>query len=59
MTQKKLSLTDKARKANGLSHACERCNHHPCNPSLMLICTQAFIEGYRKGYKQHQKESKL
>ncbi len=57
MTQeKKLSLSMKAKIANGRSRACAKCNHRPCGAALSAICSQAFIEGFKKGYKTHNKE---
>ena len=58
MRQKRISITDKARAANGRSHACERCNHFPCPPSLIRLCSEAFTEGFKKGYECHRKEQK-
>ena len=49
MTQeKKLSLDVKARIANGRSRACGKCYHFPCGEVLSAICSQAFIEGFKK-----------
>ena len=57
MTQdKKLSLAMKAKIANGRSRACAKCNHRPCGAALYAICSQAFIEGFKKGYTTHKKE---
>lgn len=57
MTQdKKLSLEMKAKIANGRSRACAKCNHCPCGAALSAICTQALIEGFKKGYSTHKKE---
>ena len=57
MTQeKKLSLEMKAKIANGRSRACGKCKYHPCVAALSAICSQAFIEGYKKGYSTHKKE---
>lgn len=58
MTQaKKLSLDMKAKIANGRSRACGKCNHFPCVEVLSAICSQAFIEGFKKGYSTHKKEN--
>lgn len=42
------------------------CRHCPvkkiskfCNPTFMRVCTDAFIEGYKKGVKEAEKEMKL
>ena len=57
MTQeKKLSLAMKAKIANGRSSACAKCNHRPCGAALQAICSQAFIEGFKKGYSTYRKE---
>lgn len=57
MKQTKLvSLERKARQANGLSHACERCSLWPCSTDIMRVCHQSFFEGYRKGYNQRKRE---
>lgn len=57
MTQgKELSLSMKAKIANGRSRACGRCNHRPCGAVLSAICSRAFIEGFKKGYATHRKE---
>lgn len=57
MTQeKKLSLAMKAKISNGRSRACAKCNHRPCGAVLSAICSQAFIEGFKKGYSTHKKE---
>lgn len=57
MTQdKKLSLEMKAKITDGRSRACAKCNHCPCGAALSAICTQAFIEGFKKGYSTHKKE---
>lgn len=53
---KKLSLEMKARKANGKDRACGKCNHYPCPEAMFKVCSEAFIKGYEKGYKQRQKE---
>lgn len=58
MEKKKLSLEDKARKANGLDRSCKGCNHFPCPQSLATLCRDAFVQGYKKGYQQAMKERK-
>ncbi len=54
--EKKLSLEMKAKIANGRSRACGKCNRRPCGAVLSAICSQAFIEGFKKGYATHKKE---
>ena len=55
---KRLSLEDKARIANSNDRHCTKCNHRVCPDSLLKLCSEAFIRGYKKGYKQNQKEQK-
>ena len=55
---KRLSLEDKAKIANGNERHCRQCNHHVCPDSFLKVCSEAFIRGYKKGYKQNQKEQK-
>ena len=55
---KRLSLEDKAKIANGNERHCRQCNHRVCPDGLLEVCSEAFIRGYKKGYKQSQKEQK-
>ena len=55
---KRLSLEDKAKIANGNERHCRQCNHRVCPDGLLKLCSEAFIRGYKKGYKQNQKEQK-
>lgn len=55
-TKKVLSLRDKAKAANGRSHACESCPFVPCSLVLSKACSSAFMDGYLKGYRQAKKE---
>lgn len=55
---KRLSLEDKAKIANGNERHCRQCNHRVCPDGLLKVCSEAFIRGYKKGYKQNQKEQK-
>jgi len=59
MRQKKrqISLEEKARRANGFSRSCSKCNHAPCSEVFSRLCSEAFIEGFKKGYKTHRKET--
>ena len=50
---KRLSLEDKAKIANGNERHCRQCNHRVCPDGLLEVCSEAFIRGYKKGYKQH------
>jgi hypothetical protein len=58
MKQKKtdISLEEKARRANGLSRSCSKCNHFPCSEVFSRLCSKAFVEGFKKGYQKHRKE---
>jgi len=58
MIKKKLSLNEKARKANGLDRSCKYCNHAPCPQAMAYVCRDAFVKGYKKGYEQAKKEQK-
>lgn len=53
-----MSLQDKALKANGLSRACGKCKigQRRCTPEIAVVCKNAFVEGYKKGYKQSKNE---
>lgn len=51
----KLTLKQKAAKANGLDRMCETCSYS-YSAGTCQICSNAFKRGYVKGYKQRQKE---
>ena len=57
---KKLSLRQKAGRANGLSHSCNKCPFlfNGISMEICRICRESFIEGYTKGYKQANLERK-
>lgn len=56
-------VTKKAKLANSRSQMCRHCPVKKiskfCNPTFMRVCTDAFIEGYKKGVKEAEKEMKL
>ena len=53
---KKKSIEQMAKEANGRSRACVNCSLFiKCNTATQKICSDAFIEGYIKGYKQGRK----
>lgn len=56
-------VTKAARRANGLSRKCDTCPHkqgkHICHPSISRICSDAFIEGFKKGAKAAEKAIKV
>ena len=52
----KKSIEQMAKEANGRSRACNICSlFMKCNMITQKICSDAFIEGYIKGYKQGRK----
>ena len=53
---KKKSIEQMAKEANGRSRACVKCGlSMTCTDIDTEICNNAFIEGYIKGYKQRRK----
>lgn len=53
MEKAKKSVEQMAKEANGRSRACNICSlFMKCNMATQKICSDAFIEGYIKGYKQ-------
>ena len=58
MINKKISLNDKALDANGKDRSCKNCNHRPCPEALAKVCHDAFVKGYKRGYKQASDEQK-
>ena len=56
MEKAKKSIEQMAKEANGRSRACNICSlFMKCNTATQKICSDAFIEGYIKGYKQGRK----
>lgn len=56
MEKEKKSVKKMAEEANKKSRACAKCTKmFMCNSIDMAICSDAFIEGYIKGYKQGRK----
>ena len=56
MKKENKSVEQMAKKANGRSRACKDCSlFMDCNKTAQKICSDAFIEGYIKGYKQAKK----
>lgn len=54
---KTTSLDKVAYLYNGRSRACAKCTyHHTCGPLVMEVCTNSFVEGFKKGYKHRQKQ---
>ena len=57
MEKAKKSIEKMAKEANGRSRACVNCIlFTKCNMETQKICSDAFIEGYIKGYKKGKKE---
>lgn len=52
----KVSLDQKARTTNGKDRSCGKCNHYPCQEAMFKVCSEAFVKGYKKGYKQARVE---
>lgn len=53
MEKAKKSIEQMAKEANGRSRACKDCSlFMDCNKTTQKICSDAFIEGFIKGYKQ-------
>lgn len=56
MEKAKKSVEQMAKEANGRSMSCKDCSLFlNCNMATQKICSDAFIEGYIKGYKQGRK----
>ena len=50
------SVEQMAKEANGRSRACVNCSlFMNCNIKKQKICSDSFIEGYKKGYEQGRK----
>ena len=56
MEKAKKSVEQMAKEANGRSRACNICIlFMKCNMVTQKICSDAFIEGYKKGYEKGRK----
>ena len=48
-------ITKAAKEANGRSQTCNVCpvldSHKVCPPEFQRVCSDAFIEGFKKGVK--------
>lgn len=56
MEKAKKSVEQMAKEANRRSRACKDCSlFMNCNLATQKICSDAFIEGYKKGYEQGRK----
>ena len=57
MEKAKKTIRQMAEDANKKSRACKDCSLLiNCNIETQKVCSDAFIEGYIKGYKQGKKE---
>lgn len=52
-------VTKAAKRANGKSQACKTCPVYQrdkmCSPEMQRVCSDAFIEGFKKGVKAAEK----
>ncbi len=59
---KKITLEERAKTSQGLSYRCSVCkfNFQMLDDKLGVckICTNSYIEAYKKGYKQAKRDSK-
>ena len=56
MERTKKSVKQMAKEANGRSRACNICSlFMKCNMATQKICSDAFIEGFKKGYEKGRK----
>lgn len=55
-------VTKAAKQANGRSQMCARCPIHRrdkiCSPEVQRVCSDAFVEGFKKGAKWIQEQTK-
>ena len=54
-------ITKAAKQANGRSQACATCplnRSKGCLPEIQRVCSDAFIEGFKKGVKWLQQKQK-
>lgn len=53
-------ITKAAKQANGRSHACATCplnrSRGVCLPEIQRVCSDAFVEGFKKGVKWLQQK---
>ena len=56
MENAKKSIEQMAKEANGRNRNCAKCKlRMTCTDIDIDICNNAFVEGYKKGYKQAKK----
>lgn len=54
-------ITKAAKQANGRSQACATCplnRSKGCLPEIQRVCSDAFVEGFKKGVKWLQQKQK-
>lgn len=55
-------ITEAAKEANGRSQTCNICpvldSHKICPPEFQRVCSDAFIEGFKKGVSWSKKQIK-
>lgn len=55
-------VTKAAKKADGRSRMCASCPIHRrdkiCHPEVQRVCSDAFVEGFKKGDKWNQEQTK-
>jgi hypothetical protein len=55
-------ITKAAKQANGRSQACTTCplnrSRGVCLPEIQRVCSDAFVEGFKKGVKWMQQKQK-
>lgn len=66
MKKKRISILKKARIANGRSRKCKQCKYKSachatqlCSRFELEVCSNGFIDGYLKGYKQALKDEDI
>ena len=56
MEKAKKSVEQMSKEANGSRRACNICSLFiKCNTATQKICSDAFIEGFKKGYEKGRK----
>lgn len=52
------TLNKAATQASMRSRMCGKCPLHPCSPTMVKVCNDAFVEGFRKGAEWKRKQAK-
>lgn len=57
-----MNVTKEAKRANGNSRACAKCPvlkaHKVCPETYMKVCSNSFVDGFKKGVKRHEQEAR-